>query len=120
MDALGAIFLFLLLMIIIYSNYLFLKKLKSIKNKKPKHKLIYFLTSIIFPCIIIFLLAALTTNPFIINELGINIDNNTYTSRIIFGCIIFPLSILINLFFLKFYLSRISKITNEIESIGTE
>ena len=120
MDALGAIFLFLLLTIIIYPNYLFLKKLKSIKNKQPKHKLIYFLMSVIFPSIIIFLSAIFTTSPFVIHQLGINIDNNTYTSRIIFGCIIFPLSILINLFFLKFYLKRISKIKNEIELIGTE
>lgn len=120
MDKLGAIFLVTLVIIIVYPNFNFLKELKKIEKNHFKYKLIYFLMCLIFPCSVIFIVAAILSSPGFIDLLNLDIDTSTYTYRIIIGTIIFPLSIIINIYFTKFYLKRISKTKNEIELIGKE
>jgi membrane-associated HD superfamily phosphohydrolase len=121
MDILGAIFIAIFLVIIIYSNFYYLKKLQ--KNETHlKKKLFYFSTSVIFPCLIVFATAAILSSPALIELTGLKTDMSDYTTRIVFGSVIFPSSILANICFAKFYLKRISKTKNknEIELIGTE
>lgn len=120
MDKLGAIFLVTLVIIIVYPNFTFLKELKKIEKNHFKYKLIYFLMCLIFPCSVIFIVAAILSSPAFIDLLNLDIDTSTYTYRIFIGIIIFPLSIIINIYFTKFYLKRISKTKNEIELIGKE
>lgn len=78
--------------------------------------------SLIFPCSIIFIIALLMTSPALIQLLNLKFDLNNLTTRSIIASIIFPPSILLNIYFSKFYLKRISKTKkeNEIELIGTE
>ncbi|WP_291146946.1 hypothetical protein [Flavobacterium sp. UBA7680] len=78
--------------------------------------------SVIIPSSVIFLVAALLTSPALIEMSSLRTDMNDKISRIIFGSVIFAPSILINIYFSKFYLKRISKTkkTNEIELIGKE
>ena len=122
MDFLGIIFITLLIGIIFYSNFTFLKSIQNNEKKHLKHKLFYFLMSFIFPSSIIFILAILITSPKLLELLNLNIDFTSYLYRIVIGLIIFPTSILANLYFAKFYLKRISKTKNknEIELIGKE
>lgn len=124
MDVLGGIFIAIFLGIVIYSNFIFFKGLKKTETKDFKYKLFYFLMSIIFPSSVVFCVAAILTSPALIEMSGLRTDMNDYTSRIIFGSVIFPPSILINIYISKFYLKRISKRKKEneieIELIGTE
>lgn len=120
MDELGVIFLVILFTIIVYPNFTFFKELKKIEKNHFKYKLIHFLMCLIFPCSIIFIVAAILSSPAFINLLNLDIDTSTYTYRIFIGIIIFPLSIIIYIYFTKFYLKRISKTKNEIELIGKE
>lgn len=122
MDLLGGIFISILLLIIIYSNFIFFKGFKKTGEKHIKHKLFYFLMSVIIPSSVIFIVAALLTSPALIEMSGLRTEMNDKISRIIFGSVIFAPSILINIYFSKFYLKRISKTkkTNEIELIGKE
>ncbi|KRD12799.1 hypothetical protein ASE21_02505 [Flavobacterium sp. Root901] len=124
MDILGGIFISILLLIIIYPNFIFFKGLRKTGEKHYKHKLFYFLISIILPSCVIFLVAAISTSPALIEMSGLKTDMKDYTSRIIFGSLIFPPCILINIYTSKFYLGRISKNQNkdknEIELIGKE
>lgn len=48
------------------------------------------------------------------------IDTAGYAYRFVVGAIIFPSSIITNIYFGKFYLKRISKTKSEIELIGKE
>ncbi|PXY42648.1 hypothetical protein DMB65_01075 [Flavobacterium cheongpyeongense] len=122
MDFLGGIFISIFLLIIIYSNFIFLKGLKRIEEKRSKYKIFFFLSSVIFPCFVVFIIAAILTSPALIEMSNLKFDMSNYNYRIIFGIIIFPPSILLNIYFSKFYLKRISttKKENEIELIGTE
>jgi len=122
MDFLGGIFISIFLLIIIYSNFIFLKGLKRIEEKRSKYKIFFFLSSVIFPCFVVFIIAAILTSPALIEMSNLKFDMSNYNYRIIFGILIFPPSILLNIYFSKFYLKRISttKKENEIELIGTE
>jgi hypothetical protein len=122
MDILGGIFIAIFLGIVISSNFIFFKGFKKTEIKHFKYKFFYFLMSIIFPSSVVFVVAAILTSPAMMEASGIRIDMSNYTARIIFGILIFPLSILANIYFSKFYLKRISntKKENEIELIGTE
>ncbi|GEM_PF-2804491 len=122
MDYFKVIFRILLAIVILYPNFIFFKGLKNSNKKHFKYQLLYFLMSLIFPCIIIFLIALVMTSPALIQLLNLNFDLNNLTTRIIIASIIFPPSILLNIYFSKFYLKRISntKKENEIELIGKE
>jgi len=111
-----------LVIVIIYPNFYFFKRLKTSKKKYFKHQLIYFLISFIVPCAVIFLVALIMTTPGLLRFLKFNFDLDSVITRIIIGSIIFPPSILINIYFAKFYLKRISKTKKdkEIELIGKE
>lgn len=122
MDALGVIFIVLFLITIFYPNFVFFKGLKKTSKSHYIHKLFYFLISVIISFSIF---CGMT---FIIIHWNIKIMLNSYVYlntnifRIIFESITFIFSLLTNLYILKFYLKRISKIKNknEIELIGSE
>jgi hypothetical protein len=120
MDLLGGIFIAIFLGIIIYSNFIFSKGVKKTETKHFKYKLFYFLTSVIFPCIVIFAITVILNSTTLFEISGLKIDISNYITRIFFGILIFPSSILANIYFSKFYIKRISKTKNEIELIGTE
>ncbi|PWB26972.1 hypothetical protein DCO46_04550 [Flavobacterium sp. HTF] len=122
MDFLGVSYIIILLVIIFYSNFIFFKGIRNIEKKHLGHKLFYFLMSLVFPSIIIFLLAVLLSSSSLLKLFNWNIDYASIIYRIIIGCIIFPPSILVNIYFARIYLKRISKTKNknEIELIGKE
>lgn len=120
MDILKIIFRILLVAIVVYPNFYFFKELKNTGKYHFKHTLFYFIMSLILPCSIIFLIAVIITSPVLIDFLNLDIDTTGYTYRFIVGAIIFPSSIILNIYFAKFYLKRISKTKNEIELIGKE
>ena len=106
--------------IVVYPNYIFFKKLKSIETKHITHKSVYFLASIILPVLIMLFFMLVAKSPRLIQILDLKINYYDYPFRIIYGCIVFPLGIFANIYFGKFYLKRISKTKNEIELIGKE
>jgi hypothetical protein len=65
---------------------------------------------------------AILMSPYLNKLLNLKIDFNSYTVRIIYASMVFPLSILANLYFANFYFKRISKVKNknQIELIGKE
>jgi hypothetical protein len=105
---------------VIYSNYMFFKKLKNIQTKHLAHTSIYFLMSIISPVLIMLFFMLVVKSPRLIQILNLKIDYYDYPFRIIYGCVVFPLGFFANIYFAKFYLKRISKTKNEIELIGKE
>lgn len=117
MDELGAVFLVLLLLVLIISNIMFSRKLKSSVGNHFKLKIIFF-----FSCIIAI---ALVFIAFFIFESSILEDvlkleiTDTYAQRIGKLSIILPLNIIVNYFSAKFCLKKIKR-TNEIELIGKE
>lgn len=122
MDYYKIIFRVLLTVVIIYPNYIFFKELKKNEKKHFRHNLLYFLISVVAPCSIIFLIALIMTSPALNQLINLKFDPKDLTSRIIVGSLIFPSSIVANLYFVKFYLKRITKTKNknEIELIGKE
>lgn len=120
MDALGICFIAIAFIIVIFSNYIFLKNPKRIK-KRTIHILIYFLMSLILP-FLVFLCFAILRELISVEIFKFKIEDDNYLIRILFAAITFPSSILVNLYFSKFYLKQISKTKNknEIELIGTE
>jgi hypothetical protein len=120
MDLLGGIFILLFLVIIIYPNFIFYKELKNIRKNHFKHKLFYFIISIIFPCSIVFTIAIIIASQFFDEMFDIKIGMNNYIFRLIYGCIIFPSGIFANVYAGKLYLKRITSKKNEIELIGKE
>lgn len=120
MDALKIIFRILLVAIVVYPNFYFFKGLKNSGKYHFKHTLFYFIMSLILPCSIIFIITVIITSPVLIEFLNLDIDTAGYAYRFVVGTIIFPSSIITNIYFGKFYLKRISKTKSEIELIGKE
>lgn len=122
MDFLGGLFIVLFLATILYPNFVFFKGLKETKKNHYKHKLFYFLISIVISCSIVFVIAAMMVYWNLFKVLNLGPYLNGYLSRIIFETIIFCPSILVNIYIAKFYLKRISKTKKEkeIELIGIE
>ena len=120
MDILKIFFRISLIVIVVYPNFIFLKNLKKIGKYHFKHVLFYIIMSLIFPCSIIVFFAVLASSPAFIEFSNLDIYSPSYTYRIIIGLIIFPSSIITNIYVAKIYLKRISKTKNEIELIGTE
>lgn len=120
MDFLGGIFILIFLVIIIYPNFVFYKGLKSIEKNHFKHKLFYFLISLVVSCSIVILVAIVAASQVLDEMWDFNTALDDYISRIIFACIIFPPGIFINIYLAKFYLKRISNKKIEIELIGKE
>ncbi|MEO8237206.1 MAG: hypothetical protein ABI576_03790 [Flavobacterium sp.] len=118
MDALGVVFLVIILAIIISYYILFLKKINKIEKKQFKYKLIFFLGCII-SIVIAIVIYFCFENFILIDFLKLEV-NDTYGERITESIIIFSLNIITNFYFLKFYLKRILNQKNEIELIGTE
>jgi len=114
MDALGAVFLVLLLLVFIISNIMFSKKLKDTNGNHFKLKIIFFFSCIIA---IVFIAFFIFESSILIDVLKLEI-NDTYAERIGKLSIILPLNIIANYFLAKFYLKK--KRTNEIELIGKE
>ena len=121
MDLLGWIFIAIFLTTFLYPNFIFLRGLKNTPKKNYKYKAIYFFTSLITSCSIVFIIAIIIASLDSIEIINFKLGvYNNYISRIIFGVAIFPPSILINIHIAKLYLKRISKTKNEIELIGEE
>lgn len=116
MDALGAVFLVLLLLVFIISNIMFSKKLKDTDSNHFKLKIIFFFSCII-AIAIVFIAFFIFESSILIDVLKLEI-NDTYTERIGKLSIILPLNIITNYFLAKFYLKK--KRINEIELIGKE
>lgn len=121
-DVIVVIYWILIASVIIHPNYIFSKKLKNIEKKLFSHKLIFFLMSIILPFLYMCFFLAILINPYLNNLISLKIDPETYSGRIIYASLVFPLAYLTNIYFAKFYIKRISKTKNknEIELIGKE
>lgn len=122
MDLLGVIFITVFLITIGYPNVIFFKELKLTPKNYFKYKLIYFLISVFIPCSIFIFCGLITLKTPINDFFRMEIDQKNYFFRIVFACIFFPPSILINIYISKIYIKRISKTKNknEIELIGKE
>jgi len=120
MDNVVTVYWILILFIIGYPNYIFIKRLKPIKKKRFLHKLFFFIMSLILPSIFICLFMAILISPYIDKLFNLKIDHDTYLVRFIYAIVVFPSGYVTNIYFAKFYLKRISKTKNEIELIGIE
>jgi hypothetical protein len=124
MDNIALIYWAIILIIVLYPNYIFFKRLKNIGKKNIVHKSVYFLSSVLLPFLIMCFFMLIATSPRLMQILDLKIDYYEYSFRIIYASIVFPISILANLYFANFYLKRISKAKNEnkneIELIGKE
>lgn len=123
MDALGAFFLFIFLMIFLISNILFIKKLSSNRITRFKYKLLFSLMCIVLlMASMIFYLIFKTS--VLIDLLNLEINDDSYRDRIIAVTSVSIFNTAANLLWLKFYSNKIylkeNTKTNEIELIGTE
>ncbi|KFF04261.1 hypothetical protein B0A68_13915 [Flavobacterium reichenbachii] len=123
MDSLGFIFFILLLLMIILPNYLFQRKLKLTDLSYFKYKAIYLVISI-SSLILVFVFFYYLKEYFLKYYFELNTNNkNEYEAnkaRTITVSIVLLLNSVLNIYFAKFYLKRISKTKNEIELIGKE
>lgn len=123
MDALGGVFLFVFILIFLISNILFFKGLKRNKITRFKYKLIFSLMCIISVFVAIFFYIIFKSSV-LVDLFKLEIDEESYTDRIITVIIVSILNTTANLVLLKYYLKKISlkenTKTNEIELIGKE
>src|SRR3954468_18717602 len=123
MDALGGVFLFVFILIFLISNILFFKGLKRNKIIRFKYKLIFSLMCIISVFVAIFFYIIFKSSV-LVDLFKLEIDEESYTDRIITVIIVSILNTTANLVLLKYYLKKISlkenTKTNEIELIGKE
>ena len=118
MDVLGYVFFIVLVIILIFSNFYFLKELKkNAENRKFKYKFIGFLISVV-SCITITVTYFSFLFYFLEDILKLEIENSDF-HRLTMIFIIATSNGIANFLLLKLYLRRINKI-NEIELIGTE
>lgn len=119
MEILGGLtFWFLIFVIVLYPNYMFFKKIKDVKRKTIIDKVIYFLTSLILPFLVMISFTTILESYYGYILLNLKIDHNYFI--IIYAIVVSPPGYLANIYFAKFYLKRISKTKNEIELIGKE
>lgn len=117
MDALGAVFLLLLLLVFVISNIIFSNKLKNKNSSDFKLKIIFFFSSIIATAVV-FIAYFIFESFILIDVLKLEI-NDTYAERIGKLSIILPLICVANYFLARYYLKKTKK-TDEIELIGKE
>ncbi|MEZ0182989.1 hypothetical protein AB9T89_12160 [Flavobacterium oncorhynchi] len=123
MDELGAVFSIILILIVVVTNIIFIRKINRTNNSQYKYKIFFFLISIVSIAAII-IIGALFQNIVLIDYFKITMDIESYQYRIIIMIVIILLSIIANFTLLKLYVKRReikskNKI-NEIELIGKE
>jgi len=123
MDILGAIFLTILIVIVLVTNIVFIRKINRTDNNHYKHKIFFFLISIVSVSAIM-IIAALFQNIVLIDYFKITVGIESYLYRIIFMIVILSTNIIVNFTSLKLYIKRRERKTknkiNEIELIGKE
>lgn len=123
MDALGGVFLFIFILIFLISNIFFIKGLKRNKITRFKYKLIFSLMCIISVFVTIFFYIIFKSSV-LVDLFKLEIDEESYTDRIITVIVVSILNTTANLILLKYYLKKISlkedTKTSEIELIGIE
>ena len=123
MDELGAVFSIILILIVVVTNIIFIRKINRTNSSHYKYKIFFFLISIVSIAAII-IIGALFQNIVLIDYFKITMDIESYQYRIIIMIVIILLSIIANFTLLKLYVKRReikskNKI-NEIELIGKE
>ncbi len=123
MDILGAIFLIILVIIVLATNIIFIRKINRTNNNHYKYKIFFFLISIVSISTIM-IIAALFQNIVLIDYFKITVDIESYLYRIIIMTVILSINIIINFTSLKLYIKRRERKSknkiNEIELIGKE
>lgn len=123
MDILGAIFCIILLLVLLATNIIFIRKINRSNNSHYKHKIFFFLISIVSISAIM-IVAALFQNAILIDYFKITMDIESYQYRIIIMTAILIINIIANVTLLKLYLKRRERKSknkiNEIELIGKE
>jgi len=123
MDELGAVFSIILILIIVVTNIIFIRKINRTNNSHYKYKIFFFLISIVSIGSII-IIGALFQNVVLIDYFKITMDIESYQYRIIVMTVLILINIIANFTLLKLYLKRRERKSknkiNEIELIGKE
>ncbi|MGE6353688.1 hypothetical protein ACQKCJ_07390 [Flavobacterium sp. NPDC079362] len=122
MDLLVAIFSIILILIVLVTNIIFIRKINRTKSSNYKYKIFFFLISIASISAIM-IIGAIFQNTVLIDYFKITMDIKSYQYRIIVMTVILIINIIANFTLLKLYLKRIGKSKNkinEIELIGIE
>jgi len=123
MDILGATFCFILLLIVLTTNIIFIRKINRTNNSHYKYKIFFFLISIVSISAIM-IIAALFQNVVLIDYFKLTVDIESYQYRIIIMTVLLLSNIIANFTLLKLYLKRRERKSknkiNEIELIGKE
>lgn len=123
MDELGAVFCIILILIVLVTNIIFIRKINRTNNSQYKYKIFFFLISIVSIGAIM-IIGALFQNIVLIDYFKITMDIESYQYRIIVMIVILLLNIIANFTLLKLYIKRRERKSknkiNEIELIGKE
>jgi len=123
MDELGAVFSIILILIVLVTNIIFIRKINRTNNSHYKYKIFFFLISIVSIGAII-IIGALFQNVVLIDYFKITMDIESYQYRIIVMTVIILLNIIANFTLLKLYVKKRERKSknkiNEIELIGKE
>lgn len=122
MDLLVAIFSIILILIVLVTNIIFIRKINRTKSSNYKYKIFFFLISIASISAIM-IIGAIFQNTVLIDYFKITMDIKSYQYRIIVMTVILIINIIANFTLLKLYFKRIGKSKNkinEIELIGIE
>jgi len=123
MDALGAIFCIILLLVVLTTNLIFIRKINRSNNSHYKYKIFFFLISIVSISTIM-IIGALFQNAVLIDYFKITMNIESYQYRITIMTVILIINIIANVTLLKLYLKRRERKSknkiNEIELIGKE
>lgn len=123
MDLLGVIFSIILLLIVLATNVIFIRKINRTNNNHYKYKIFFFLITIASICAIM-IIGALFQNMILIDYFEITINIDGYQYRIIAMTVLIILNSIANFTLLKLYLKRRERKSknkiNEIELIGRE
>jgi len=123
MDELGAVFSIILILIVLVTNIIFIRKINRTNNSHYKYKIFFFLISIVSIGAII-IIGALFQNVVLIDYFKITMDIESYQYRIIVMTVIILLNIIANFTLLKLYVKKRERKSknkiNDIELIGKE
>ncbi|MBF4487275.1 MULTISPECIES: hypothetical protein [unclassified Flavobacterium] len=123
MDLLGAIFSIILILIVLVTNIIFIRKINRTNSSHYKYKIFFFLISIASISAIM-IIGAIFQNAVLIDYFKITMNIESYQYRIIVMTVILIINIIANFTLLKLYLKRRERKSknkiNEIELIGKE
>ncbi|WP_055095692.1 hypothetical protein [Flavobacterium aquidurense] len=123
MDLLGAVFSIILILIVLVTNIIFIRKINRTNDSHYKYKIFFFLMSIASISAIM-IIGAIFQNVVLIDYFKITMNIKSYQYRIIIMTVILIINIIANFTLLKLYLKRRERKSknkiNEIELIGKE